>query len=120
MESCFFFFIIFDWSLILATCFYFLDFNKRSEFLKEWGSKGGIYIIEYKYNPFIYYIGRTTLFKRRFNNHLKADSGNKLHTFLNLVGWEHFNISILEVCSPEEQGVRENYCVALFKNIYLY
>lgn len=29
--------------------------------------------------------------------------------FLNLVGWEHFNISVIEVCSPEEQGARENY-----------
>ena len=41
-------------------------------------------------------------------NHLKADSGNKLHNFLKQVGWEHFNISILEVCTPEEQGAREN------------
>lgn len=72
-------------------------------------TKGCIYIIEYKYDPLIYYIGRTTLFKRRFNNHLKAESGNKLHVFLNLVGWEHFNISIIEVCSPELQGARENY-----------
>lgn len=68
-----------------------------------------IYIIKYKYDPLIYYIGRTTLFKRRFNNHLKADSGNKLHLFLNLVGWEHFSISIIEECSPEKQGARENY-----------
>lgn len=60
-------------------------------------------------DPNIYYIGRTTLFKRRFNNHLKADSGTKLHVFLNLVGWEHFNISIIEECSPEVQGARENF-----------
>jgi hypothetical protein len=46
---------------------------------------------------------------RRFNNHLKADSGSKLHVFLNLVGWEHFNISIIEVCSPEVQGAKENF-----------
>ena len=26
-----------------------------------------------------------------------------------LVGWEHFNISIIEECSPEKQGARENY-----------
>lgn len=29
--------------------------------------------------------------------------------FLNLVGWEHFNVSILEVCSLNNQGERENY-----------
>jgi hypothetical protein len=28
---------------------------------------------------------------------------------LKLVGWEHFDISILEVCSSEEQGARENH-----------
>ena len=78
--------------LILATCYDCLDKNKKSEFLKEWGSKGCIYIIEYKYDPFIYYIGRTTLFKRRLSNHLLADSNSKLHVFLKLVGWEHFNI----------------------------
>lgn len=101
--------IPFDRDLILATCHHCLDKNKKSEFLKEWGYKGCIYIIEYKYNPFIYYIGRTTMFKRRFSNHLLADSNSKLHVFLKLVGWEHFNISILEVCSSEEQGARENY-----------
>ena len=101
--------IPFDRDLILATCHHCLDKNKKSEFLKEWGHKGCIYIIEYKYNPFIYYIGRTTMFKRRFSNHLLANSNSKLHVFLKLVGWEHFNISILEVCSSEEQGARENY-----------
>lgn len=99
----------FDRDLILATCFHCLDKEKRSEFLKEWGSKSCIYIIEYKHEPLIYYIGRTTLFKRRFNNHLQTGTGSKLHVFLKLVGWEHFNISIIEVCSPEEQGARENY-----------
>ena len=101
--------IPFDRDLILATCHHCLDKNKKSEFLKEWGHKGCIYIIEYKYNPFIYYIGRTTMFKRRFSNHLLANSNSKLHVFLKLVGWEHFNIYILEVCSSEEQGARENY-----------
>lgn len=28
---------------------------------------------------------------------------------MKLVGWEHFDISILEVCSSEEQGARENH-----------
>ena len=101
--------IPFDRSLIKATCSYCLNPKAKAEFLKNWGSLGCIYMIEYKYNPNIYYIGRTTLFKRRFNNHLKANSGTKLHVFLNLVGWEHFNISIIEECSPEMQGERENF-----------
>ena len=68
-----------------------------------------IYLISYKHDPHIYYIGRTNLFSRRLYNHLKADSSNKFHLFLNLVGWEHFNVSILEVCSLNNQGKRENY-----------
>lgn len=99
----------FDCNLILGTCSQCLDLKVKTKFLKEWGYKGCIYIIGYKYDPLIYYIGITNLFKRRFNNHLKAESSNKLHVFLNLVGWEHFNISIIEVCSHEKQGARENY-----------
>ncbi len=101
--------ISFNRESILASCCNCLDKNTRSEFLKKWGLKTCIYIIEYKYDPLIYYIGRTTLFKRRFNNHLKADSGNKLHIFLSLIGWEHFIISIIEITSVSEQGTRENY-----------
>lgn len=98
----------FDLTLI-ATCYHCLDKDKKSEFLKEWGSKSCIYLIQYKYNPLIYYTGRTLLLKRRFHNHLKADNCTKQHVLLSLVGLEHFNYSIVEVCTPEEQGARENY-----------
>ena len=94
---------------VLATCYNILDKSIKSEFLKEWGLKSCIYLIAYKHDPLIYYIGRTNLFKRRLNNHLKAETNNKFHMFLNLVGWEHFNVSILEVCSLHNQGERENY-----------
>ena len=94
---------------IIATCFSCLDKDKKYDFLKQWGSKSCIYIIQYKHNPLIYYIGRTTLLKRRFNNHLKGNTGTKLHVFLGLVGFKHFNFSIIEICAPEEQGARENY-----------
>lgn len=103
--------IPFNRESILATCTNFHDKNARVAFLKEWRSKSGIYLIEYKYDPLIYYIGRTTLFKRRFNNHLKAESGSKLHIFLNLIGWEHFNISIVETCSLDKLGERENFYI---------
>jgi len=95
--------------LVLDTCYDFLDKEKRIEFLKKWGSKSGIYIIQYKHDPLIYYIGRTTLFKRRLYNHYSGEARSKFHVFLNLVGWEHFNVSIIEKCSPENQGERENF-----------
>ncbi len=103
--------IPFNREFILATCTNFYDKNTRGAFLKEWGSKSGIYLIEYKYDPLIYYIGRTTLFKRRFNNHIRAESGSKLHIFLNLIGWEHFNISIVETCTLDKLGERENFFI---------
>ncbi len=85
------------------------DIKNRSELVKKWGSVSCIYLIEYKYNCLVYYIGRTTLFKRRLNNHLQANTNSKFHLFVNLVGWEHFKISIIEMCSAPEQGARENY-----------
>lgn len=103
----------FDSNLILVSC-NLSDDNERSKFLKEWGSKGGIYILEYIHNPLIYYIGRTTLFKRRINNHIKAETRSKFHIFLKLVGLEYFKFSIIEICSPGEQGIRENYYLQKF------
>lgn len=91
---------------ILATC---EDVNNKSEFVKKWGSVSCIYLIEYKHNPLVYYIGRTNLFKRRISNHLLANSNNKFHLFIKLIGWEHFKISIIEVKSATELGARENY-----------
>jgi hypothetical protein len=91
---------------VLATC---EDINNKSEFIKKWGSVSCIYLIEYKHNPLVYYIGRTNLFKRRISNHLLANSKNKFHLFINLIGWEHFKTSIIEVKPVTELGVRENY-----------
>ena len=91
---------------VLATC---EDMNNKTEFLKKWGSVSCIYLIEYKHDPLVYYIGRTNLFKRRISNHLQANSNNKFHLFLNLIGWEHFKTSIIEIKPATELGARENY-----------
>lgn len=67
---------------VLDTC-YDLDNEKRIEFLKSgWVlTKGCIFIIQYKHDPLIYYIGRTTVFKRRFYNHLKAETRRNSMSF---------------------------------------
>lgn len=91
---------------VLATCD---DINNKSEFIKKWKSESCIYLIQYKYNPLIYYIGRTSNFKRRIYSHLQANTNNKFHTFLNLIGWEHFTISIVEINLTTELAARENY-----------
>lgn len=72
--------VSFDSNLIFLSC-NLSDDKERSELLKEWGSKGGIYIIEYIHNPLIYYIGITTLFKRRINNYIKAETHSEFHAF---------------------------------------
>lgn len=90
--------IPFDRDLIKGSCTNYTNKISRTTFLKDWGSKAGIYIIEYKYYPNIYYIGRTNLFKKRFFEHSKAESRSKFHLFIRLVGMEHFNIHIMEIC----------------------
>lgn len=44
---------------ILATC---EDVNNKSEFVIKGGSVSCIYLIEYKHNPLVYYVGRTNLY----------------------------------------------------------
>lgn len=61
---------IFDRDLI-ATCSSFLDLKGRSLFLQDLGDKGGIYLMQYKYDSNIYYIGRTKKYSDRFRSHVK-------------------------------------------------
>lgn len=101
--------IPFDRNLIKGSCLNYTDKILKVKFLKEWGSKVGIYLIEYKYYPNIYYIGRTNLFKKRLFEHSKAESNSKFHLFMRLIGIEHFSIHILEVCPLAKLGERETY-----------
>lgn len=101
--------IPFDRNLIKGSCLNYTDKICKAKFHKKWGSKVGIYLIEYKYYPNIYYIGRTNLFKKRLFEHSKAESNSKFHLFMRLMGIEHFNIHILEVCAETKLGERETY-----------
>lgn len=48
-------------------------------------------------------------FLKRFNDHITRQLADKFHVFAALVGWENLEISVLELCSREEQGFKENY-----------
>ena len=48
---------------LLASCNNILDLEERAKFLQNLGTTGGIYIFQYKYDPLVYYIGRTGSFK---------------------------------------------------------
>lgn len=65
-------------------------FNKLQPTLLEGRAinkqKGGIYLIQYKDDLNIFYIGRAINFKRRLNMHLKTKTNDKFHLFANFVG----------------------------------
>lgn len=94
---------------ILAFCSNILDLNERSKFIAEWGDKGGVYIIQYKHDPLVYYIGRTSKFSNRFRAHIKQKGKDKFHVFADMVGWEQFIVGIVEICDKDKQGIRENF-----------
>lgn len=71
---------------VLVSCSNILDLALRAKFLKELEGKGGIYIFQYKYDPLVYYIGRTSLFSYRFKSHIKHKTNDKFHVFGNMVG----------------------------------
>jgi predicted GIY-YIG superfamily endonuclease len=71
----------------MATCSDFLNLEKRILFFQELGDTGGIYLIQYKYDLNIYYIGRTIKFKNRFRSHIKQHkSTDRFHRFATIVG----------------------------------
>ena len=67
-------------------------------FFNKFNDKGGIYFIQYKDDLSIYYIERAKNFKNRLNAHLNTKVKDKFHLFANLVGWDKFNFSIVEIC----------------------
>lgn len=73
---------------ILATCHNFLDPEEKRIFLSKWGDKGGLDLIRYRFDPLVFYIGRTNKFQSRFRAHLNIPRKDKFHLFGNLVGWD--------------------------------
>lgn len=89
-----------------------LDLAQRAEFFSQLEKKqgqSGIYLFQYKYDPVVYYIGRTNNFEYRLKSHLKRKLSDKFHVFANIVGWDNFTISIVELCETKDLGIRENY-----------
>lgn len=83
--------------------------EERNLFFNKYKDKGGIYLIQYTEDLNIYYIGRTKNLKKRLNVHLKTKVKDKFHLFANLVGWEKFQFSIVEICELNLQQEREDF-----------
>lgn len=94
---------------ILASCTNILDPKEKEKFLSKWGNFGGIYMIQLKDHPSIFYIGRTTNFRSRFNAHIRSKNKDKFHLFGRLLGWGNFNVYILKLAPKSEQGKLENF-----------
>jgi len=71
---------------VVATCPKILNPNERRAFFKTWGKLGGIYLVQYKHDPRIFYIGRTIGFATRLRAHLRSTDKDKFHLFGRLVG----------------------------------
>jgi len=88
---------------------------------------GGIYAIQYKYNPNIFYIGRAFVFSSRLashiNNSLRDERLFTSNLFYNFVraagGWENFTFHIIEFLpkNRELQTERENFYFIKFNPI---
>ena len=76
-------------------------------FFDKHRDKGGIYLIRYKEDNSIFYIGRAKYFKKRLSTHLKTRTSDKFHLFANLVGWDKFTFSIIEISDLNMQKDRE-------------
>jgi hypothetical protein len=94
---------LFD-SEVVDTCYNLTSTEQKSLFFNKYNDKGGIYLIQYKDDLKIFYIGRAKNFKKRLNAHLKTKEKDKFHLFANLVGWDKFNFSIVEICDLKTQN----------------
>lgn len=112
-----------------------LDLAQRAEFFnqlktlplstsKEWrgvptasrgeGKGGDIYLFQYKKYPLVFYKGRTNNFEYRLKSHLNRKLSDKFHVFANIVGWDKFNIKIVEISETKDLGIRENYYLQIY------
>lgn len=65
-------------------------------------------MIKCKLDDRLFYIGQAVDLSIRLGSHFtrSALETNKLGTILNLIGWSHFSVHILETCSEEELRVK--------------
>ncbi len=94
---------------VVSVCKDLLSLTSLGTFFKDLIGKGGIYMFTYKSNPNIYYIGRAKDFQNRFKAHLNINLKDRFHVFANSVGWDKFELSIIEICSLDMHRERENY-----------
>ena len=94
---------------IVSVCRDLQSSTALKTFFKDLKGKGGIYLFTYKSEPNIYYIGRAKDFQKRFKAHLNTNLKDRFHVFVNAVGWDKFEFSVIEICNLDMHRERENY-----------
>ena len=94
---------------VLFTFTDLLNSSRIISFFKPLKGKGGIYMFRYKKDPKIFYIGRARDFYKRFKHHLNSNLKDRFHKFVNSIGWDQFEFSIIEICDPNLQLDWEKY-----------
>lgn len=84
----------------IISCYHPTTLVHLDVFKQQIKNLSGIYLLEYKHAPNIYYIGRSIDLTSRLSKHFKesyyTSQRTKLHTLMKSIGPEHLNIHILQ------------------------
>lgn len=94
----------------IKDCLDFANEDSRLMIRKSFWGVPGIYMIKYKFDDRLFYIGRAVNLSVRLRDHFirSRQYTNRLGRFITAVGWENLSVHILEVCSEEEVEAKEN------------
>lgn len=94
-------------------CLFFHEENSRNLFRKKLVKQSGIYMLKYKHDNRIFYIGKALDLSVRLRDHYNRSSlgSNRLAVFLKMVGWSNISVHIIEFCSETHLDIRENYYI---------
>ena len=95
-------------------CVQFHEENSRNLFRKKLVKQSGIYMLKYKHDNRIFYIGKALDLSVRLRDHYNRSTiflgtgTNRLAVFLNMVGWSNLSVHIIEFCPETQLDIREN------------
>lgn len=100
----------------ILNCLFFDVEKDRTLFRKQLSKKSGIYMLKYKHDERLFYIGKSVNLSTRLRDHYNrsASYNNRLGTFLKMVGWSNVSVHLIEFCTENELDNRENFYIKKF------
>jgi hypothetical protein len=94
-------------------CILFHEESSRNLFRKELAKKSGIYMLKFKYDNRLFYIGKSLDLSISLRDHYVRSSlsNNRLGVFLKMVGWSNISVHIIEFCSESQLDIREDFYI---------